>query len=724
MLKKFISLSFIILFIGCTKPQINLEINDGENIEFSNSGITLLFDSEMYSTIFYSKDDKLQSLNSNELRGNESLPSFFITTNNDTIKSFKTDFNNVKIEDIENEFGIGKRLTIKGEADEQNNIKIAKKMYVELYNDFPKTAITYAEFINNPDEEIVELKSVFSNFYELDASLVNPKSLPNSFYSFYGTAGRPFPQIETIISKKFETENFIGRPDSLEGIKRGNGGIPIVDLWTKEMGMGIGHIEKKWQNVYFPINTQKNGKVNISIKEIPNMNLDEPFLLKPGENYKTIKTFVNVHSLDFYNTVKNYSELMKRNGINMQTETTENDYLLAWCSWNDYSTKAMASKKDVMMMEQILKRLPNLTDLHIKEIIFDAGWFNNQGDWMPNTNPLTFPNGEVDIIETIDKIHDAGFKVKLWLSYLTADPWSNVAKENPDWMIKKTDGNFHLDRWSGYTMCPSLPEVQQYYKNLAERLVGKYKADGFKVDGMYVSPPCYNPKHNHKNPNESSQDYYKVFEAFYNEAKSTDSKVTILSCPCGTICDYTSLPFVTQTIAADPESYETVRRKSKLYRALKGASTPYSSDYIDIAEGELKFPITLANAIGVGAVPQTFYGKKPGEEDLEIYKKWFKIYSNEMISQAVYLNLYDIHFDKPETYVFIKNGDTKDVYYFSFYDDNSEWNGNIEFRGLDKNKKYSVYDYVNNNELGIIEGKNANMNLSFKKYLLVKCIEE
>ena len=490
------------------------------------------------------------------------------------------------------------------------------------------------------------------------------------------------------------------------------------------MGVGIGHLEKEWQNVYFPIKTHPNGTVSICIKEIPNMNTNKPFLLKPGEIYKTIKTFLNVHSLDFYNTIKNYSVLMKCNGINMQTESTENDYLPAWCSWNNYSTKAMASKKDVMMIGPIIERLPNLVELGIKEIIFDAGWFNNQGDWMPNTDPLTFPNGEEDIITAIDRVHHSGLKVKLWISYLTADPWSKIAKENPDWMIKKVDGTFHLDRWSGYTLCPSLPEVRQYYEKLAQRLVGKYNADGFKVDGMYVPPPCYNPKHNHKNPNESSQDYYKVFKAFYDKAKSLNKTTTIMSCPCGTICDYTSLPYVTQTIAADPESYETVRRKSKLYRALKGANTPYSSDYIDIAEGELRFPITLANAIGIGAVPQTFYGKNPTKEELEIYRKWFKIYSDEMISQAEYLNLYDIYFDNPETYVFKKNVDGKDVFYYSFYDMNNEWSGIIKFRGLDKNIKYSIYDYVNKKWLGKISGMKPEMELSFKDFLLVKCIQD
>ena len=273
-------------------------------------------------------------------------------------------------------------------------------------------------------------------------------------------------------------------------------------------------------------------------------------------------------------------------------------------------------------------------------------------------------------------------------------------------------------------MCPSIPEVRLYYGKLAQRLTGVYRADGFKVDGMYVCPPCFNPGHHHQNPNEASQDYYKVFEAFYSQAKSINRQVTIMSCPCGSICDFTSLPYITETIAADPENLKTVRRNAKLYRALKGADTPFSSDYIDIEEETMIFPNTLATAIGAGTVPQAFFGASPSPENLKIYKKWFALYAAEMISQAQYLNLYDICFDKPETHVFKKTSNRIPLFYYSFYMDDSRWNGTVELRGLDPQKKYLVYDYVNQKEMGIVSGESPYLSVSFEHFLLVKCREK
>jgi alpha-galactosidase len=167
-----------------------------------------------------------------------------------------------------------------------------------------------------------------------------------------------------------------------------------------------------------------------------------------------------------------------------------------------------------------------------------------------------------------------------------------------------------------------------------------------------------------------------------------------------------------------------VRRRAKIYRALKGDSSPYSSDFIDLDVGNLHFPVSLVNAIGCGAVPQSFYGKSPSDSVMNIYNKLFAIYDAEMVSKAAYLNLYDMNFDKPETHVFRKKEGNKDVFYYSFFADDTTWSGVVTFRGLEQNKKYMVSDYINNKELGELSGASPHMNFAFEKYLLIKCVEK
>jgi alpha-galactosidase len=112
------------------------------------------------------------------------------------------------------------------------------------------------------------------------------------------------------------------------------------------------------------------------------------------------------------------------------------------------------------------------------------------------------------------------------------------------------------------------------------------------------------------------------------------------------------------------------------------------------------------------------------------------------------MNLYDIGFDYPEAHVIKKDG----KFYYAFYTHSwtqlgspperwyrfgtefdftqeglsesdyptENYSGKLEFRGLDENVKYRVVDYVNQNEMGTIDGDNPFLNLSFDDYLLLE----
>ena len=110
------------------------------------------------------------------------------------------------------------------------------------------------------------------------------------------------------------------------------------------------------------------------------------------------------------------------------------------------------------------------------------------------------------------------------------------------------------------------------------------------------------------------------------------------------------------------------------------------------------------------------------------------------------MNLYDIGFDYPETHTIKKD----DTLYYAFYTHpwqqsgpgrlyrfgnefdtipgkqkqfdfpSEQWKGKVELRGLDNKKRYKILDYGNNLEIGIIEGKNPFLDVSFPDYLLLE----
>ncbi len=77
-------------------------------------------------------------------------------------------------------------------------------------------------------------------------------------------------------------------------------------------------------------------------------------------------------------------------------------------------------------------------------------------------------------------------------------------------------------------------------------------------------------------------------------------------------------------------------------------------------------------------------------------------------------DVYDIGFDKPETHLIKKDN----ILFYSFYD--SDWDGKIELKGLDKSVTYKIHDYVNDLDLGTIDGNMPYLNVKFKNKLLIE----
>lgn len=73
-----------------------------------------------------------------------------------------------------------------------------------------------------------------------------------------------------------------------------------------------------------------------------------------------------------------------------------------------------------------------------------------------------------------------------------------------------------------------------------------------------------------------------------------------------------------------------------------------------------------------------------------------------------------MRYDKPETHVIKKDG----IMYYAFYSKN--WNGDIELRGLEKDKSYVAFDYINEVEVSNFNGNNPTINIAFEDYLLIE----
>jgi alpha-galactosidase len=379
----------------------------------------------------------------------------------------------------------------------------------------------------------------------------------------------------------------------------------------------------------------------------------------------------------------------------------------------------------------------------IKWATLDDRWFDRYGDWNPRSD--TFPGDSIK--QMVDDFHKQGIYAQLWWLPLGVEDgqgkyeshkykMSEVAKEHPDWLILDKNGKHaRMVRDLG-TLCPAVPEVQSYFKQLTEKFIRDWGFDGSKLDNIYSVPACYNPAHHHKSPQDSVNAMGEIYKVIFETTRAIKPESVTQACPCGTPPSLAWLPFMDQAVTADPVGGVQVRRRIKMYKALMGPRAAVYGDHVELSEmsrvgtnGWSEHGWDFASTVGTGGVVGTkFVWPDPGPkykpvaltaEKEEHWKKWIGLYNEKMLSKGEFLDLYTYGYDVPEAYAITKDGK---MYYAFFADAGKPFTGEVELRGL-KPGSYQVSDYVDGKSLGTVqaeEGKAPRVKAEFKDHLLLQ----
>ncbi len=178
-----------------------------------------------------------------------------------------------------------------------------------------------------------------------------------------------------------------------------------------------------------------------------------------------------------------------------------------------------------------------------------------------------------------------------------------------------------------------------------------------------------------------------------------------------------NMPFYDTANASDPVNTWQVRSRIKMEKAIRGGIFAVGDCYqIPINEWSgFSVPESFESAVGTGAQVTTFYTRLD-EHQKALWNRWFHESRELGLSQAEYVNLYDLAFDLPEIHVIQKGGE---LYYGIFAD---VWSRakRIELRGLERDSTYELYDYVNRRSLGTLNGREPYLNIAFKESLLLR----
>jgi alpha-galactosidase len=666
--------------------------------------------------------------NASTIDENGSTPGIVAKSGDLAIDDFARDLGHATIADANGKLGSrGKRVEVKGHSATSG---LDELLTVEIYDDFPNLALLSATY-TNAGSKPVRLSAITLQGHRLNAALANAGAKPHEMWAFFG-ASLKWGQDEIFpMPAKFSQENPLGTP-----VKTGDdagsvgGGIPVAAFWTRDTGLAIGHLETLPLAVSIPTHTTEDGRVETAV-EVP-----ADMTLKPGASFSTPRTFVMVYSGDYYEPLSLWSKAIEREGL-AKPENNDENYAVSWCGWGYESN---------VTPKQMTETIPKLKDLGIHWATLDDRWFNNYGDWQPRQD--TF--GGDAIQQMVKEFHARGVKLQIWWLPLAVEDGkfkyedhkygvSEVVKDHPDWLVLDEKGQHARMTRNLAALCPAVPEVREYYKHLTERFIRDWDFDGHKLDNIYSTPLCYNPKHHHKSPLDSVYAMGEVYKTIFETTRALKPNSITQSCPCGTPPSVAWLRYMDQAVTADPVGSVQVRRRIKMYKALLGPHAAVYGDHVELTriagantDNEQDVGNDFASTLGVGGVLGTKftwpdYGPKYKNVYLDHekdghWKKWIGLYNDKLLSKGKFLNLYVYGYDSPEAYAIEKDG----AMYYAFYAPEAtgksgvaNWHGEVELRGLEA-RTYRITDYVNNRELGTVHGPVGKIGVDFSGSLLVE----
>lgn len=655
-------------------------------VRVDGKGICLEFDSLLRSHVIAEIDGK--GLVLGPFQASET-----ITVDGQELRDFPLQSTNRRA--VRDELGAGSQISISGLSG-----KVRKTAVATVYDTFPQMVFLKVRYANQGASEL-KISGWTNHRYSIEAA---KGAAEPPFWSYQSGSYGPRPDWVLPLKTGFKQENYLGMNDTDYG-----GGTPVADVWRRDVGLAVGHIETTAKLVSLPVAVPEAGRATLELT------YRVPQTLKPGATLETFNSFVAVHQGDYFQTLTSYSAVMQKRGLKISA-APGSAFEPIWCAWGYGRT---------FTPKQVEGALPAIKKLGFGWVGVDDGWQSSDGDWELVKDK--FPGGDADMKALVDKIHAQGFRAQIWWAPLAAKPASNLVKEHPEQLLLNADGSKQkISYWNDWYLCPADRAVLEHHRRLVVKMIKEWGFDGLKMDGQHMNgvPACHNPAHKHARPEDSVEGLAPFFKMVFETARSIKPDALVEWCPCGTAYNFYTLPNLNMSVASDPLNSWQVRSKGKTLKALHGDGVAYFGDHVELSDGRQDF----ASTVGVGGVVGTQFTWPPGSnrnnrldltpEKEPTWQKWITIYNDKRLSQGEYRGeLYDIGFDRPEAHAISKAGRM----YYAFFA--PQFEGKIELRGLEP-RSYKVRDYENGKTLGTVRGPKGELDAQFKAHLLLEATPE
>ncbi len=597
-----------------------------------------------------------------------------------------------KAEPIASVHGSGQRLSLLGRSAKG----VEKSVVVSLLAAYPGFALIDVRY-RHTGEHPLAIQGWANAAHRLGPAPATAHA--GSYWTYSGASHADRRDWMQPVARGFDQRNFMGMNASDYG-----GGTPVVDVWRREVGLAVGHVDLVPRLVSLPVRAVHDA-VELSLRS------DEPAEIAPGATLATPTTFIALHGGDCFAPLDTYRRVMAERGL-AAPHPPPAAYEPIWCAWG-YERE--------FSVPLVTGTLSKVKELGLQWAVLDDGWQVRTGDWRPD--PAKFAQGDAGMKALVDAIHAEGLKARLWIAPLAVAPGSDELHDHADMLLLDQDGAVqNVSWWNCFYLCPAYAKTQERLRSFIRRVMVDWDFDGLKVDGQHLNgvAPCFNPAHHHARPEESVEGLAGFFRVLYETAREAKPDAVVELCPCGTAYAFHTMPYMNQAPASDPLSSWQVRLKGKALKALMGPGAAYAGDHVELSDGGSDF----ASTVGIGAVVSTKFtwpvDPKPKDSFLltppheQLWRRWIALYNEHLLPTGRYLGgLYDIAFDKPEAHVVEKDG----VLHYAFYA--LRWDGPVQLRGL-RARRYRLTDYVSGQALGVTTANGTAPRLRFEGHLLLE----
>src|SRR5947207_11062175 len=147
-----------------------------------------------------------------------------------------------------------------------------KTVAVTVYDAFPRMAFFDVAYTNTGSSDL-SVSGWTNQHYSISA----PSSTAQpAFWSYQSGSYESRPDWVLPLKPGFKQENFLGMNASDYG-----GGTPVVDVWRRDVGIGVGHVEMAPKLVSLPVTTQGADQATVAVE------FKHAQVLKPGATLKT-----------------------------------------------------------------------------------------------------------------------------------------------------------------------------------------------------------------------------------------------------------------------------------------------------------------------------------------------------------------------------------------------------------------------------------------------------